>query len=195
LRIYCHCLEADEVVTMDGIPVTTVARTLLDLAVVLPPEQLERAVNEAEVQRLLRPLQLQRMLGRYPRRHGTPALSAILDARDGITRSELEAKFSRLIRSANLPRPELNRLVTAGAQPFECDCVWRPQRLIVELDGRAFHVTAAAFERDRARDRRLQAAGWTVVRVTWRQLREEPETVVADLRTLLRRDSASRAVL
>ena len=79
LRIYCHCLEADEVVTMDGIPVTTVARTLLDLAVVLPPEQLERAVNEAEVQRLLRPLQLQRMLGRYPRRHGTPALSAILD--------------------------------------------------------------------------------------------------------------------
>jgi hypothetical protein len=171
LRLYCHCLEADEVVTMEGIPVTTVARTLLDLAAVLPPDQLERAVNEAEVRRLLRPVQLQRLLERYPRRHGTPPLSAILDARAGITRSELEARFARLARSAGLSRPELNGVVQAGGRSLECDCVWRPQRLIVELDGRAFHATAAAFERDRARDRRLQVAGWAVVRVTWRHPR------------------------
>ena len=93
----------------------------------------------------------------------------------------------RLIDARRLERPELNALVDVGGDSFECDCVWRRQRLIVELDGRAFHATAAAFERDRARDRRLQAAGWTVVRVTWRQVRDDPATVIADLRLLLER--------
>jgi very-short-patch-repair endonuclease len=68
---------------------------------------------------------------------------------------------------------------------MECDCVWRPQRLIVELDGRATHDTAAAFERDRARDRLLQAAGWRVVRITWRQLHHDEDRIFADLRELL----------
>jgi hypothetical protein len=185
IRIYCQRLEADEVTSMEGVPVTTVARTLLDLAAVLSQHQVERAINEAEVRHLASPVSLPDLLERYPRRHGTAALRAIFGARDGITRSELEAKFSRLIGSAGLSRPELNGLVRAGGRWLECDCVWRTQRLIVELDGRAFHATAAAFERDRARDRCLQAAGWTVVRLTWRQLRAEPEGVVADLRALL----------
>ena len=95
--------------------------------------------------------------------------------------------FVRLIRARRLERPELNALVDVAGASFECDCVWRRQRLIVELDGRAFHETAAAFERDRARDRRLQAAGWMVVHVTWRQVRDDPATVIADLRLLLER--------
>jgi very-short-patch-repair endonuclease len=195
IRIYRHRLEPDEVTTLEGIPITTVARTILDLASILPRQELERALNEAEVRRHRSPVSLRTLIDRYPRRHGTAALKAILEARYGITRSELEAIFVRLIDASNLERPKLNAAVEVGRYRFECDCVWRAQRLIVELDGRAFHTTTAAFERDRARDRRLQAGGWTVVRVTWRQLRDEPESVVADLRSLLDHDLLAHAVL
>ncbi len=68
---------------------------------------------------------------------------------------------------------------------MEADCVWRSSRVIVELDGRAVHGTAAAFERDRARDRALSAAGWRVVRVTWRQISEEARELAEDLSALL----------
>ena len=71
---------------------------------------------------------------------------------------------------------------------IEGDCVWLPQRVIAELDGHAFHATAAAFERDRSRDRVLQAAGWRVVRITWRQLHDDSAALVADLRGLLAAD-------
>ena len=195
IRIYHHRLESDEVTTLERIPITTVARTILDLATVLPRQLLERALNEAEVRRHQSPVTLRALSDRYPRRDGTAALKALLEARHGITRSELEAIFVRLIDDWKLERPDLNAIVEVGGYRLECDCVWKAQRVIVELDGRAFHVTAAAFERDRARDRRLQAGGWTVVRVTWRQLRDEPESVMADLRSLLDRDLPAHVVL
>ena len=72
-----------------------------------------------------------------------------------------------------------------GDRWFEVDCLWRAERLIVELDGRTFHYTAAAFERDRERDRLLLAAGWRVIRITWRQLIREPARLVRDLRAVL----------
>lgn len=72
-----------------------------------------------------------------------------------------------------------------GSRWIEADCVWREQRLIVELDGHASHATAAPYERDRARDRALVAAGWRVARITWRQLHREPGALEADLRALL----------
>ena len=72
-----------------------------------------------------------------------------------------------------------------GGVAIEADCLWRRERLVVELDGYTAHATRAAFERDRARDRRLQAAGWRVVRITWRQLHDEPQEVAAELRALL----------
>jgi very-short-patch-repair endonuclease len=70
--------------------------------------------------------------------------------------------------------------------PYEVDCLWRRQQVVVELDGRDVHDTRHAFEADRARDRALQAAGYRVVRITWRQLRDEPAAVATDLRALLR---------
>jgi len=76
-------------------------------------------------------------------------------------------------------------LIDFGDRTTEVDCLWREQRLIVELDGHEVHGTRAAFESDRERDRHLQAAGWTVVRLTWRQLEDEPEAICADLRRLL----------
>ncbi len=184
LRVHASVLAPDERTTLDGIPVTTPPRTLLDLAAVLPPDRLERAVHQAEVLRLADPLSLPALLERHPGRRGTAAFRAILDGLDTgprVTRSELEDRFLLLAAAAGLPVPATNVLV----EGFEVDCLWREHRLVAELDGRAAHATLAAFERDRARDRTLQAAGWRVVRTTWRQLREEPTAVAEDLRRLL----------
>jgi hypothetical protein len=181
-------LPGDEMTTLDRIPVTTVPRTLLDLATVLRRRELERAINEAEVRQLADSLSLTDLIARYPRRRGVAALKAILAiGRLGaaVTRSELEERFVEFLDGAGLPRPEMNVGLNAAGRWMECDCVWRTQRLVVELDGHAFHATAAAYERDRARDRALIAAGWRVVRVTWRQLHDDPDALAMDLRGLL----------
>jgi very-short-patch-repair endonuclease len=120
---------------------------------VLSRDQLERAVNEAERLRL--------DVGSA--RSRTPA----------ITRSEMEDRFLSLLDAHDLARPEVNVALRVGDDWMEVDCLWPRSRLIVELDGFAADGTRAAFERDRARDRRLQAAGWRVARVTWRQLNDD----------------------
>lgn len=121
------------------------------------------------------------LLDRYPRRAGTPALRRSAAQPLGVTRSELEARFLHLLSEWGLPAPQTN-VAVAG---LEVDCVWPEQRVIVELDGFAAHGSRFAFERDRRRDRALQAAGWVVVRVTWRQLEDDADLVLADLRALL----------
>jgi hypothetical protein len=182
IQIHTSPLQPDEVTSLQAIPVTGVSRTLLDLAVVLRPHQLERAMHEVEIQRLTDPLSLPDLLARYPGRRGVRTIRQILDAGAAPTRSELESRFLSFVRKTGLPLPATNVLVLG----FECDCVWREQRVVVELDGRATHATSAAFERDRSRDRALQAAGWRVVRVTWRQLHEDVEALAADLRRIVR---------
>ena len=173
---------------VDEIPVTTISRTLLDLATCLDQHALARAIERAEALRLTDSLSLLDLLERYPRRRGTPAVRAVLATAHtgtGITRSNLEDRFLAFLDSNDLPRPAVNTGVRAGARWFECDCVWHSARLIVELDGRETHMTAAAFEHDRARDRALAAAGWRVIRVTWRQLEQEAALLASQLRTLL----------
>jgi very-short-patch-repair endonuclease len=98
------------------------------------------------------------------------------------TRSHLERLFLKLIRRAGLPMPEVN----AKLGPYTVDVLWRPQRLVVELDGYAFHSSPASFEQDRSRDRYLIGRGFTVLRFTYREVTEEPDIVVADVRTHLR---------
>jgi hypothetical protein len=179
-------LAPDEITTHKGIPTTTPARTLLDLAAVLPPHDLARAINQAEVLRLADQLSLVELLKRHPASRGTNALRHILaTARLGatITRSELENRFLAFFDDAVLPRPNVNTLI----EGVEVDFAWPDHRLIAELDGFAFHATRRAFEHDRARDRRLQARGWRVIRITWRQLHDEPEQLAAELATLLSR--------
>jgi hypothetical protein len=181
-------IRGDEVTSLRGIRVTTTPRTLFDLAGVLPAREVERAINEAELHRLTDPLSLEDLVDRYPRRRGVRTVKAIL-ARLGVganvTRSELESRFLALLDKVGLPRPEVNANLLVAGRWIECDCVWRYRRVIVELDGRAAHDTVAAFERDRARDRQLSARGWRLARVTWRQLHEEPEAVISDLRAIL----------
>jgi hypothetical protein len=184
IRVHQAQLPSDEITTHDGIPVTTVPRTLFDLAAVLPERQLERALNEAEVLRRWDELSLDRLLLRYPRRKGTRAVRAVLHKRrEGatVTRSELEEQFLALVDSGGLPRPEINVLI----EGIEVDAVWREKRVVVELDGRSTHATVEAFERDREGDRVLQVAGWRPIRVTARQLAADPAALVADFRELL----------
>jgi very-short-patch-repair endonuclease len=98
-----------------------------------------------------------------------------------LVRSELEARFITFLDDAVLPRPDVNTRV----ENFEVDFAWHEHRVIAELDGYAFHATRFAFEQDRARDRRLQARGWRVVRITWRQLHDHPAPLAAELAALL----------
>jgi very-short-patch-repair endonuclease len=189
IRGHRSTLPFDEVVTIIGIPITSVSRTLLDLAAVLTKQQLERALNEAEVLRLTDKLSVPDLLERYPRRRGSALLRALLRDRTavrGITREELERWFHAVLDGTDLPRPRRNAYITVRGQFFEADCLWAEQRLIVELDGREAHGTDLAFEKDRERDRLLLVEGWRVTRVTWRQLRDDAPAVIADLRELLR---------
>jgi very-short-patch-repair endonuclease len=178
-------IPPDEVTAIEGVPVTCLSRTLLDLAVVVTRRRLEQAINEVQVLGLSDALSLRDLLDRYPRRRGSRVIRDLL--RDeagsfGITRSDLEDRFVALLEAHGLPRPRLNARVRVRDRFLEVDCVWPDRKLVVELDGRGAHGTALAFERDRERDRLLIIAGWRVIRLTWRQIHEDAEAVVADLR-------------
>lgn len=185
---YCRAsVESFERTEHRAIPVTTVARTLLDLGAV-DATRVPKALEQADVLRLLDVSALQHLVDRHPRRPGTSAIRAALLAMAGwrgITRSELEQRFRALVADAGLAAPAMNCVIEVGDRVIEADAVWHDVRLIVELDGYAYHRTAAAFERDRARDRAAVAAGWRVIRVTWRQLAEDPRGVIRDLQRAL----------
>jgi very-short-patch-repair endonuclease len=162
----------------DGLPLTTPARTLLDLARCLPQHQLDRAVEQAQLMNLVSRGELEALLGNQ---RGSRALCRALHDEPTLTRSEAERRLLELVRAARLPRPGTNVRLLG----FEVDLLWPAQRLVVEVDGFAFHSSRAAFERDRRRDTALQAARYRVVRLTWRQITLEPHAVVAQLATLL----------
>jgi very-short-patch-repair endonuclease len=177
-------IPPDERTTLNNIPITTVPRTLLDLAASLDQRQLERAINEAEIKRLWDELSLHDLLHRYPKRPGTRNMRAALHKRrEGATytKSDLEELFIRFADKAGLPRPETNTYV----ESLEVDCVWRAKRVVIELDSWEIHRTRAAFERDREKSRILQAAGWRCVPITYLQLEHSSAEVASDVRGLL----------
>jgi very-short-patch-repair endonuclease len=176
-------LDHRDVRTVRGIPVTTPARTLLDLAAVVTTRELEQALAEAHARRLARRSDLLSLLARVGARPGAAPLRSLLDAdtAPALTRSEAEERFLALIRKAELPPPEVN--VRVGRH--EVDFLWRQQGLVVEVDSFAFHSSRAAFERDRLRDAERGAAGFRVLRVTWRQIVDRPEALVARMATAL----------
>jgi very-short-patch-repair endonuclease len=166
-------LPFDEVTTNDGIPVTTVARTVLDVAAMSRADQIERMLREADFLRLDDAVGVDALLERYPTRAGTRVLRRArqrIRESAGRTRSELEERFKRLLLKASLPPPETNATLELGAITIEADFLWRDQMLIVELDGWQAHGTKAAFEADRARDRAAGLAGFRVVRAAWAHL-------------------------
>lgn len=170
-----------------GIPVTSPFRTVFDLAAVLDRRGLERVLQEAEVGRLTDRVSLPMLLERYPGRRGTRNLRALLEAGEpvGITRNDFEEAFLALIEACGLPRPRMNADLAVRGRFFEIDALWECEQLALELDGRGVHGTKKRFESDRQRDRILVAEGWKTMRVTWRQLQEEPEAIVGDLESAL----------
>ena len=193
IRFHRVELPPDEVTVHDGIPVTTVPRTIFDCAATSTVREVERMLNEADARRLNDPLSLLHLLDRYPVRAGSRTVRTALARRNEgatVTKGDLEEAFIVFVDEIGARRPEVNGLVHAGDRTFEVDCVWRPERLAVELDSRAFHDVPEAFETDRQRDRILILAGWTPIRVTWRMLEQDRDALACDLTSLL---SAPRA--
>jgi hypothetical protein len=172
------------------LPVTTVGRTLLDLATLVAEEDLRRALAEAEYRGLLRLEEVSMLLGRG--RPGSAALGrAIARHRPelALTLSVLEERFIALCEEHCIPPPRVNAKVCG----LMVDALWPGERVVVELDGHAAHASPAAFERDRGRELRLRADGYVVLRYTWQQVTERSALVAADLTTTLRRRRGSGA--
>jgi very-short-patch-repair endonuclease len=184
-------LRPQDVTIVDAIPCTTVARTLLDLADVVPRRQLERALEQAVVLRVFDLSAVEDVLAYANGRRGAGVLRAALAELDddpGITLSDAEDGFLELCRAAGLSQPEVNQwLEVDEGPPIRADFLWRRERLIVEVDGWQFHGTRSAFERDRLRDQRVRLADWEPLRVTPRQIVRDRDRVARTVAALLAR--------
>lgn len=185
VRIHRMALQHDEITELDAIQVTTPARTLYDLARIIPRRDLEQALAEALARRLTDSRAIEAMAKRYGHRPAARRLMALLgsDAPPALTRSAAEETLLALIRRAQLPDPEVNVRVHG----YEVDLYWREERLVIEVDGFAFHGSRRSFEADRRRDATLAAAGMRVMRITWRQLEHERDALLVRLTRALMR--------
>jgi very-short-patch-repair endonuclease len=166
-----------------GIPITSVPRTLLDLAGAVRSDRLERALAQAQRLQLYDHATITDVLARANGHRGKGALAAATAREPQLTRSDWESRLLKLVRDAALPEPATNLLLTAPDHPrLEVDFCWPSHRLVVETDGWESHRTRAAFEADRRRDAALQTGGYRVVRFTWRT---PDATIVRRLRALL----------
>ena len=182
-----HSLDAQDTTNHEGIPITTVHRTLLDLAAQVPKHHLERALAQAERLQLYDHRAIESVIERSNGRRGTRRRSTAIQDDPQFTRGELEARMRKLVRDHGLPRPSFTVSLDAPDHPgLEVDCYFPTHRLVVETDGWDTHRTRQAFEDDRAKDAALLAAGYRVVRFTWRQLRYDPQTVADRLTAILR---------
>jgi very-short-patch-repair endonuclease len=188
VRIRRNAIAPGESTTRHGIPVTTPLRTLLDVAAVVDRHELERAIRQAVYRKLTTTALLAEAVHNRPGQRGTKRLRQTLTTlgeAPGLTRSELEQRFVRFLRKHRLPMPALNQQMRVRGGRIEVDCLWRAQRVIVELDGRDAHDSTPAFEADRARDAALVAGLWRVVRVTSTRMRTDGKRLAAELRILL----------
>lgn len=184
LHRYRSLDPARDTTTCQGIPVTTIERTLLDMTTYLPTRKVRRAFGQADVLQLLDFAEVNRLIAAHPHRRGTRAFAAIAYSHrpDGDrSRSDFEERVVELCDRHGLSRPRVNAKLVG----LEVDVSWPEARVAVEADSFAYHRTRAAFERDRERDAILMAAGFIVHRFTERQITEAPETVIAAIRRSL----------
>ena len=183
-------LTAADITEVDGIPVTTIPRAIIDLATVISPPALEYAIHRAESQRKVTPEQLRATLACLPGVRGTAAVAAIVGAPhhdlDARTRSPWERRLLAICRDHGIPLPEVNRWIPLeiAAGGLEVDFCWRRQRLVVEVDENASHGTLRARRNDPERDRALEAAGWPVCRVAEDEFARPQEIAAKLLRAL-----------
>lgn len=180
-------LSRTEIRTQLGVPVTSPARTLLDIAPRLMPQRLERTVDDALHTDFLTRRALAAQISKHPHARGSAAVAALLSTTDGPSRSGWEQAFPAFCRRHGLPRPRLN----TTAAGYEVDALFPREQLIVELDSWRFHNSRTAFESDRNRDADTLRAGFATIRVTWRRMRESPAQEADRLHAILaaRRDA------
>lgn len=183
IRLHPAVLARDEITDREGIPLTTVSRTLVDLGAVLTGDQLLRTMEQAERMHVLDLLALERVIARVPRRQGTPVLRELLASYTSAppTRSNFERDFLAFIERAGLPRP----LVNASVAGYEVDIYWPQYWLAVELDSHGYHSSPRSFETDRIRDAKLLRARVRCPRITYRRFHDEPDAVLDDLLALI----------
>jgi very-short-patch-repair endonuclease len=167
-------LDADEITEVEGIPVTTATRAILDLAG-SAPAVLERAISEGFAKRVTSRDRLLELCRRYAHARGVARLRGLLDEGLRVTRSGPERTLLRLLQRARISLPQTN--VRIGK--WEVDFLWPEAKLIVEVDALSTHTSPFHFERDRRKDAELTLRGYMVLRVTARQLRESPDSVIA----------------
>lgn len=188
-----HCstaLTPVDVTVVNNIPCTSVHRTLLDLADVVTQRQLERSFDQAELAEVLDLVTINDQLARNPTRRGAKAVKAVL--RDHYigrtpTWSENEELLLSITRALGIPDPETNVVLVLddGGPPIRADFIWREQRVVLEADSKKWHGSRQRMDIDRRRDQRLTAAGWKVIRTTWRQMKFRPDEVREVLLKLL----------
>jgi very-short-patch-repair endonuclease len=171
-------LDKRDVRWISGMRATGPALTILDVAGI-DPVLAAACIDEARAKHLATPSELQQVIKRYPKRKGAAALGRLLrdELPSGGTRSKAERMLRRLIRKAGLPEAETN----VREHGHRADFIWREFKVIVEFDGVGTHDNPRSYEEDRATDRALTALGYRVLRVTWRQLTQQPQKVVAEI--------------
>ncbi|HEX8742069.1 MAG TPA: type IV toxin-antitoxin system AbiEi family antitoxin domain-containing protein [Thermoleophilaceae bacterium] len=178
----CRAIHPLEVATHEGIPVTTVPRTLLDLAATEAEDVLARACHEAGVRWRTSPSRVLAVLNRHPRAKGAAKLRRVLAGETPVTLSRLERGFLEALDEASLPRPsQINRRV--GSK--RVDCCWPEHGVTVELDSYRFHNSRHSWEQDRTRDREARARGDELRRYTWADVFEDRHQMLTELHALL----------
>jgi hypothetical protein len=188
-----HCsttLSEADVTVVNNIPCTSVHRTLLDLGEVVTQRQLERSFDQAEIAEVLDLRAINDQVNRNPTRPGAKAVKAVLDKHyigRTPTWNDNEELLLSITRGLGIPDPDCNAVIVLpdGGPPIRPDFVWREQRVIVEADSKKWHSSRQRQEIDRRRDQRLTAAGWTVIRTTWRQMKFRPHELGPVLLKLL----------
>jgi very-short-patch-repair endonuclease len=174
-------LDPRDITRRKGIPVTTPARTLLDLAETTDVDALGKLAAEAQVIGAVTERQLHDVIARHPTRRGAARLRAALDDGPMLTKEESERLLFNLLKAAGLPRPQTN----ARVGRYKPDFLYRDERLIIEVDGFSTHGHRRAFETDRVRQQELVARRYRVMRVTYRQLTNEPIAIAARIAAAL----------
>jgi very-short-patch-repair endonuclease len=181
-RVRVHHPRVIDATRWRRLPVTTIPRTLLDLAARASIDLVRQALAQADYRHLLRVDEVAAGCGQG--RPGSVRLREALERHEprlAMTRSELERLFLALCEAAGIKLPEVNAIL----EGWTVDALWRRERIVVELDGRDNHSSPGQIERDRRKDLRLRAAGYVVLRYTWAQIVYDAPAVIADLRAAL----------
>jgi hypothetical protein len=186
VRVHCsRALDHPDALWRDGIRVTSPARTLLDLAAILPAKALRSIVRRAQAEGTVSIRQILELLDRCNGHHGAAKLRACIAGGPAPTRSELEDRLLDLLDTGGIARPEINVPLRFGTRTIVPDYLWREQRIAIEADSVAWHDHKLTREHDADKQAQLEAAGYRVLRITWLQIVRTPQQTLARVRAAL----------